>query len=763
MKSIISSVCFIMVLFAVHVADVRAQIDFGSFTYQGFLKDGGVPANGNYEIKVEFYNAAVNGTSLGSTSFSSVAVVNGVFSVDLEGTTGLFQPGAGVWIEISTRPVGSGSAHTILTPRQRVRSAPLAITSLLSYDAQRLGGIDANQYVTTTGGASTFIQNGSTQQTGSFNLDGTGTANVFNAGTQFNINGNRILSANGADNIFAGFLSGQNNSSGSSNSFFGVLSGGANTTGNFNSFFGRGTGVNNSGGNANSFFGSGAGNANSTGGNNSFFGSDAGSLNVGGNNNTIIGAGANVTSNNLTNATALGFRAAVSQSNSLILGSINGINGASADTNVGIGLTNPTQRLQVVGNGVFSGNLGVGTTTPGFKFELMDSSNTGLRVQNNSAGGTVASFGGLGAFRVDASGVIGGRLSILENGNIGLGTNNPLFNLHVVGQNIRVEGNNSGVFPRFSLNFTGGGTDAKKWQNYATTNSLRFSALNDPESAENIWLNVIRAGNVVTDVQFPSGNVAISKTLTVNGGLNYFDTVGNANFFMKSAGAANGINFGVAANAGSNSTLYISQYDGTTYQDRIILDNTGNINIPTRLFVGSNTTDALVVNGSAVTRIGTDAPYTGTVCYKSLGNLLSRIVECTLSSIRYKTNVNDLSGGLDVIKRLRPVSFNWKTDNSPDFGFIAEEVSEAEPRLAVYEQNGEVKGVKYEKVSIFLVKAAQEQQTQIESQQKQIDEQNELIKQQQEKLEKQQAEIDALKQLVCASNKTAKVCEFRKP
>ncbi len=182
-----------------------------------------------------------------------------------------------------------------------------------------------------------------------------------------------------------------------------------------------------------------------------------------------------------------------------------------------------------------------------------------------------------------------------------------------------------------------------------------------------------------------------------------------------------------------------------------------------KLFVGSGQSDALVVNGNAVVRINTDAPYIGTVCYKNTATFLHRQVECNLSSIRYKTNITDLSGGLDVIKRLRPVSFNWKTDNSPDFGFIAEEVSEAEPRLAVYEQNGEVKGVKYEKVSIFLVKAAQEQQAQIEQQQSQLDEQKRIIEQQQEKLEKQQAEIDALKQLVCASNKTAKVCEVRKP
>ena len=73
--------------------------------------------------------------------------------------------------------------------------------------------------------------------------------------------------------------------------------------------------------------------------------------------NASLGFQADVSSGNLSNATAIGAYAYVTQSNSLILGSINGVNGASADTNVGIGTTAPSQRLHVIGNILASGTI----------------------------------------------------------------------------------------------------------------------------------------------------------------------------------------------------------------------------------------------------------------------------------------------------------------------------------------------------------------------------------------------------------------------
>jgi len=98
---------------------------------------------------------------------------------------------------------------------------------------------------------------------------------------------------------------------------------------------------------SNAFFGAQAGSANTSGGSNSFFGRNAGLSNTTGSSNTFLGNSADAGSGNLTNATAIGARAQVTQSNSLVLGSINGVNGATADTKVGIGTTAPGAPLDV--------------------------------------------------------------------------------------------------------------------------------------------------------------------------------------------------------------------------------------------------------------------------------------------------------------------------------------------------------------------------------------------------------------------------------
>ncbi len=218
-----------------------------------------------------------------------------------------------------------------------------------------------------------------------------GTANTSGSLNAFFGRDSGSSNTSGAFNSFFGWNAGHLNTTGDSNSFFGTVSGSKNADGTWNSFFGSSSGTNNTSGNFNSFFGVLAGGGNISGSNNSFFGENAGHSNTTGSSNTALGYQADLGSAALTNATAIGSESFVSQSDSLVLGSINGVNGAIADTKVGIGVSAPTFKLQVV-----------------------DASNTGLRVQTNTAGGTVASFGGIGTFGVDAPGTAGGRFTVLE-------------------------------------------------------------------------------------------------------------------------------------------------------------------------------------------------------------------------------------------------------------------------------------------------------------------------------------------------------------
>jgi len=176
-------------------------------------------------------------------------------------------------------------------------------------------------------------------------------------------------------------------------------------------------GLSNTIGANNDFFGNAAGEFNTTGNANAFFGDNAGMSNTTGSRNTIIGNDADVGSGSLANATAIGDRAFVSANNSLVLGSINGVNTASADTKVGIG-----------------------TTAPTFRLHIKDPSNQGLRVETNTTGGTLASFGGFGAFQIDSSGTPGGRLTILENGNVSINSSSPPTDKLYVNGDVRVNG-----------------------------------------------------------------------------------------------------------------------------------------------------------------------------------------------------------------------------------------------------------------------------------------------------------------------------------
>ncbi len=416
------------------------------FTYQGKLTDGGGSPTGQYDLQFQIFAALSGGAALGTVQLEDVQVTNGVFSVKLDFGGANFNNNGAQFLEIGVRPGNQTGAYTMLTPRQQLTSTPYAIKSLNAGTADGLSVACVNCVTSSqiasapAGSASSYVQNTTTQQPGAdFNISGTGTANILVAGTQFNIRSNRILSNAGSSNLFAGSGAGNLNDDlhGVDNSFFGASAGAANTIGFDNSFFGALSGRNNTG-IGNSFFGASAGFANTAGGTNSFFGVAAGNLNTTGSNNTIVGWNADVGATNLTNATAIGSSALVSKGDSLVLGSINGVNGATADTNIGIGTTSPVSRLQVV-----TANDTAPASITAWDSRHMVIGNTA------SSGGIGMSYdqtNNVGYFGTLHPGVAWGNLILQSGGgNVGIGTdiNPPHAKLQVAGGSVYITQPNS--------------------------------------------------------------------------------------------------------------------------------------------------------------------------------------------------------------------------------------------------------------------------------------------------------------------------------
>ena len=70
---------------------------------------------------------------------------------------------------------------------------------------------------------------------------------------------------------------------------------------------------------------------------------------------------------------------------------------------------------------------------------------------------------------------------------------------------------------------------------------------------------------------------------------------------------------------------------------------------------------------------------------------------------------------IDWIYNLRPVNFNYKTDETltKQYGLIAEEVENVNPLFVSYNNNGEVETVLYSRFVTPMLKALQEQKDEI--------------------------------------------------
>ena len=109
-----------------------AQEPLGTtFTYQGQLQDGGVPANDEYDFIFRLFDDPVGGAQVGGdVEIDEWLVSDGLFTVELDFGAGIFT-GDALWLEVSVRLNGGGE-YTDLSPRQPLTATPYALYALSS-------------------------------------------------------------------------------------------------------------------------------------------------------------------------------------------------------------------------------------------------------------------------------------------------------------------------------------------------------------------------------------------------------------------------------------------------------------------------------------------------------------------------------------------------------------------------------------------------------------------------------------------------------
>lgn len=581
---------------------------------------------------------------------------------------------------------------TILSPRQLIGSSPYAIKSLGAFNAES-ATMASNSLQLGGVAANQYVLTIDPRMTD---------ARSPTAGSPSYIQNGSSQQASSSFNI---------SSTGTANTFNALTHyslGGFRILGNAgtnNLFAGVAAGVQNTTGVQNAFLGARAGFANMTGGNNTFVGMNAGSSNTTGSANTFSGALAG-------QSNTIGIRNAFFGESA---GKFNtdGQSNSFVGRNAGLFNTEGDQNSFFGESAGLSNTLGNNNVSVGFRAgfsNTVGSNNTFVGAYAGEANGNSsenAFFGYRAGYRT------------ISDGNAFFGTDAGLDNTS--GYQNSFFGSRAGFRNTTGINNTFVGVGA------GSSNTT---------GAGNAFVGMIAGQN---------------------------NTVGISNAFVgESAGYGNTSGFNNAFFGRYSGDTNVSGHNNTVIgADADVLS--GDLSFATA--IGANavasTSNSITLgrsNGADLVRI----PGALALLELSTGgitplcrNAFSLAATCS-SSARYKSNIARFGRGLDVIRRLRPVSFTWKDGGIPDLGLVAEDVAQMEPLLTTTNDKGEVEGVKYDRVGVVLINAVKEQQDQIEQLQR---ENQTLRKELDDQRHTHQEELRALKDILCELKPAASVCK----
>lgn len=128
MKRITRILATVALLTLLAAASVGAEPVGTGFSYQGKIDKDGAPYTGSCSLYLRLFDAATNGTQIGSfVELMNVTVTDGLFTVVPDFGAGIFT-GEARWLDIQVQTAGD-AGYTQLSPRQRITAAPYSLFS----------------------------------------------------------------------------------------------------------------------------------------------------------------------------------------------------------------------------------------------------------------------------------------------------------------------------------------------------------------------------------------------------------------------------------------------------------------------------------------------------------------------------------------------------------------------------------------------------------------------------------------------------------
>lgn len=310
-------------------------------------------------------------------------------------------------------------------------------------------------------------------------------------------------------------------------------------------------------------------------------------------------------------------------------------------------------------------------------------------------------------------GRFGGRMMVLQfDGKVGIGTDSPISKLDL--------GSTSAdkIFSLFNneSDFYGFGATSGYMRCQARDGHSFYTG--SSPSGIGTERMVLNASNLTVNVDGVFNGNLSSNSIIVNESTQTFTPpVGGA-----SSVTASGIiwrssqsrmpSCRVRAEANASYSLIWAYAAGGNYADRFLINSADGFFIPDRLCVNQS----YLANAGSGYKLYVNGTSAGTSAF--INN----------SDYRLKSNIKQLSYGLDTILNLSPVSFAFNESlDKPEIGFIAHEVKEYIPEIVFHEKdqvdkngNPVYQAMQYALLTPVLVKAVQEQQSIIETLQSQL-------------------------------------------